>query len=58
MGVLAHVYFDLTEGSQGRVKPRHRAISSGGNEPHFRPAGEVKNIVYENRGVFNKYYLL
>ena len=29
-----------------RVTPRHRAISSGGNEPHFRPAGEVKNIVY------------
>ena len=41
-----------------RVKPRHRAISSGGNEPHFRPAGEVKNIVYENRGAFDKYYLL
>jgi hypothetical protein len=41
-----------------RVGPRHGANSGGGNEPRFRPAGEVKNIVYENRGVFNKYYLL
>jgi hypothetical protein len=40
------------------VGPRHGANSGGGNEPRFRPAGEVKNIVYENRGVFNKYYLL
>jgi hypothetical protein len=44
--------------SRTRVKPRHRATSSGGNEPHFRPAGEAKKIVYENRGVFDKYYLL
>ena len=43
-----------------RVGPRHGANSGGGNEPRFRPAGEVKNImiVYENRGAFNKYYLL
>jgi hypothetical protein len=40
------------------VGPRHGANSGGGNEPRFRPAGEVKNIVYENRGAFNKYYLL
>ncbi len=41
-----------------RVGPRHGANTGGGNEPSFRPAGEVKNIVYENRGAFNKYYLL
>ena len=41
-----------------RVGPRHGANSGGGNEPRFRPAGEVKNIVYQNRGVFDKYYLL
>ena len=40
------------------VGPRHGANSGGGNEPRFRPAGEVKNIVYQNRGVFDKYYLL
>ena len=40
------------------VGPRHRGISSGGNETHFRPAGGLKNIVYEIRGVFDKYYLL
>ena len=41
-----------------RVGPRHGANGGGGNEPRFRPAGEVKNIVYQNRGVFDKYYLL
>jgi hypothetical protein len=50
--------FEQMDVDGNRVKPRHRAISSGGNEPHFRPAGEVKKIVYENRGVFDKYYLL
>ncbi len=41
--------------SLGSGHPWHGANSGGGNEPRFRPAGEVKNIVYENRGVFNKY---
>jgi hypothetical protein len=40
------------------VGPRHRGNFSGGNEPHFRPAGGLKNIVYEIRGAFDKYYLL
>jgi hypothetical protein len=40
------------------VGPRHRGISSGGNETHFRPAGGLKNIVYENRGVFDKFIIL
>jgi hypothetical protein len=48
----------IDESTDIRVGPRHGANSGGGNEPRFRPAGEVKNIVYENRGVFNKYYLL
>jgi hypothetical protein len=30
------------------VGPRHGANSGGGNELRFRPAGGVKNIVYEN----------
>ncbi len=42
----------------GHGTGRKHANSGGGNEPSFRPAGEVKNIVYENRGAFNKYYLL
>ena len=29
-----------------RVGPRHGANSGGGNEPRFRPAAEVKNLVY------------
>ena len=41
-----------------RVGPRHGANSGGGNEPRFRPAGEVKNIVYENRGDFDKFIIL
>ena len=41
-----------------RVGPRHGANSGGGNEPRFRLAGEVKNIVYENRGVFDKFIIL
>ncbi len=43
---------------RSRVGPRHRGISSGGNETHFRPAGGLKNIVYENRGVFDKFIIL
>ena len=41
-----------------RVGPRHGANSGGGNETHFRPAGGLKNIVYENRGVFDKFIIL
>ncbi len=40
------------------VGPRHRGISSGGNETHFRPAGGLKNIVYEIRGAFDRYYFI
>ena len=41
-----------------RVGPRHGANSGCGNETHFRPAGGLKNIVYENRGVFDKFIIL
>ncbi len=40
------------------VGPRHGANSGGGNETHFRPAGGLKNIVYENRGAFDKFIIL
>jgi hypothetical protein len=34
------------------------AENCAGNEPHFRPAGEVKKIVCENRGDSDKFIIL
>ncbi len=51
----ANPRYDGIGGFLGRATARPGANSGGGNEPRFRPAGEVctevKNIVYENRGL-------